>query len=267
MNIVNLKTFLTVVELRNLNKAAARLHVTQSTVSARIDALEESLDQQLMLRSRKGTELTKAGFALLRYAENIVHTWERGQQAIKLPEGYQASISISCEHDLWQGCVEPWLDQMAAEHPALAIEIWPGHRSEIDAWLKSGLVDAAITREPFAGELIATRPFAVDQLIHVRASHRGADAKFIMVDHGPEFRRQFADHKHHAKFTFGKGGSSWALNKILLENYSGYLPSKMVSHHLSNGNLTQVTETPTYTTSSHLSWRTAIEENIAWIKG
>jgi DNA-binding transcriptional LysR family regulator len=267
MNIVTLKTFLTVVELRNLNKAADRLHVTQSTVSARIDALEASLGQQLMVRSRKGAALTKAGFALQRYAENIVQTWERGQQAIKIPEGYEASISISCEHDLWQGSVEPWLDEMTKKHADLAIEIWPGHRSEIEAWLNSGLVDAAITREPLAGKFIATKPFQDDKLVHVRGSNSNPNAKFIMVDHGPEFRRQFTHNKLQARFTFGKGGSVWALNKILKDNYSGYLPEQMVNQYLHNGELIQVPDSMTYATTSHLSWRTSVEEDLPWVKG
>ena len=47
MNISALKTFLTVVDLGNLNKAAERLNVTQSTVTARLDSLEEALGQRL----------------------------------------------------------------------------------------------------------------------------------------------------------------------------------------------------------------------------
>ena len=62
MNIVVLKTFLAVVQTGNLNKAAELINVTQSTVTARLDALDSELGQALLVRSRKGTQLTKAGF-------------------------------------------------------------------------------------------------------------------------------------------------------------------------------------------------------------
>jgi len=50
MNLVTLKTFLAVVQTGNLNKAADLLNVTQSTVTARLDALDTELGQSLLLR-------------------------------------------------------------------------------------------------------------------------------------------------------------------------------------------------------------------------
>jgi DNA-binding transcriptional LysR family regulator len=89
MNLAALETFLAVVDAGNLNKAAERLNVTQSTVTARLDALDDALDdalgQKLLVRSRKGAQLTKAGFAFQRHAELIVRTWEQGQKAVGLP--------------------------------------------------------------------------------------------------------------------------------------------------------------------------------------
>ena len=163
MNITTLKTFLTVIELKNLNKAAQRLNVTQSTVSARIDSLEQALGQRLLVRSRRGTQTTKAGFAFLRHAENTVQSWERGRRAMELPKAFRATVSISCEQDLWEGQVEAWLNRVVSRDPLLAVEIWPGARAEIQAWLGSGLIDAAVMREPIAGEGVATRlfPFSI----------------------------------------------------------------------------------------------------------
>ena len=52
MNIAAIQTFLAVVETGNLNKAAERLNVTQSTITARLDALEASLGAALLVRNR-----------------------------------------------------------------------------------------------------------------------------------------------------------------------------------------------------------------------
>ena len=265
MNIVTLKTFLAVVELKNLNKAAERLNVTQSTVSARLDALEESLGQRLLVRARSGAQMTKAGFALQRHAENTVQAWELGRRAIELPEGYQATVSISCEHDLWEGNVELWLDRVTSRNPSLAVEVWPGARIEINTWLGSGLIDAAITREPVSGEGIATRLFDQDELVHVRAADSDEGVPFVMVDHGPEFRRNFARDAKLARITYGTGGSRWALDQILSGNCSGYLPARMIGLHLASGRLQPIGGASTYRISSHLSWRQSSSEEHPWL--
>ncbi|PSQ93868.1 MAG: hypothetical protein BRD57_01310, partial [Proteobacteria bacterium SW_6_67_9] len=54
-----LDTFLDLLETRNFHDTAANLEVTQSTVSARIRALEQALGARLFVRGRGGgTELT-----------------------------------------------------------------------------------------------------------------------------------------------------------------------------------------------------------------
>ncbi len=76
MNLVLARTFLELVNAKNFNKAADRLHVTQSTVTVRIAALEELLGQQLFTREKSGVGLTVAGRKFLPYAELLLQTWQ-----------------------------------------------------------------------------------------------------------------------------------------------------------------------------------------------
>ena len=55
------RTFLVVVAAGSFVAAAERLHVTQSTVSTRIQRLEEKLGAELFVRNKSGTTLTSAG--------------------------------------------------------------------------------------------------------------------------------------------------------------------------------------------------------------
>ena len=66
MKISNLQTFLAVIETGSLSRAAARLHITQSTVTARLQALEDSLGQRLVNRQKSGAVPTAAGLRLRR---------------------------------------------------------------------------------------------------------------------------------------------------------------------------------------------------------
>jgi DNA-binding transcriptional LysR family regulator len=56
-----LEAFLEVARLQNLSRAAEALYVSQPTVTARLQNLEASLEEQLFVRTRRGMRLTEAG--------------------------------------------------------------------------------------------------------------------------------------------------------------------------------------------------------------
>ena len=87
MNIDALRTFIEVIETGSLVGAARRLNVTQSTVTARMDRLEEEVGQKLLHRYKSGAELTSAGFTFQRYAELMLQGWRRAKSEASLPEG------------------------------------------------------------------------------------------------------------------------------------------------------------------------------------
>lgn len=61
MNIRNLEYFIKVVDTNSFTKAAEELFISQSAISQQIKALEDELGFPLMIRNRKGFELTQAG--------------------------------------------------------------------------------------------------------------------------------------------------------------------------------------------------------------
>ena len=67
INLEQLKTFLTVVRMGSIRKAAVGLNLTQPAVTTRIKSLEESLSVKLFERSSGGLKLTKRGEMLIRY--------------------------------------------------------------------------------------------------------------------------------------------------------------------------------------------------------
>src|SRR5262249_45310894 len=117
MNHAELATFLAVAELKSLARAAQRLNVTQSTVTSRLDSLEEKLGQTLLHRRKSGTELTSAGFKFIRYAELVTQLWRQASYEIGLPMGFTGVCNLGCYFDLWEGVGARFLDHMHRRRP------------------------------------------------------------------------------------------------------------------------------------------------------
>ncbi len=79
------KTFLEIVASGSFIRAAERLHVTQTAVSARVRTLEELLGRKLFVRNKAGASLTTAGERFLRYAQTLVQVWERARHQVLVP--------------------------------------------------------------------------------------------------------------------------------------------------------------------------------------
>src|ERR1700754_132957 len=87
MELRQLSQFLAVAEDRHFTRAAARVHLTQSSLSSSIRALEQELGCDLFVRSTRQVELTEAGRALLPAARSAVAAAEDGRDAVAAVQG------------------------------------------------------------------------------------------------------------------------------------------------------------------------------------
>lgn len=268
MNIVTAQTFLEVIACGNLNRAAEHLNVTQSTVTTRINALEDELGQQLLVRNRSGTRLTAAGYKFQRYAETLVQTWKQARHEVSLPESFDSACTLACHYDLWNGIGDVWCDHMRRRNPAVALTIWPGAHDDIHRWIGSGLVDTAMVFEVQARSGWSLEPVFEDQLIQVATRRRSVvrwDPNYVFVDHGAEFRRQHAAAypvDETAAVTFGH--STWALVQILKHGGSGYLPRRLISADIAAGRLFEVDGAARFTRAAYLHSNEAVTADWAW---
>ncbi len=82
MQLRQLEYFVAVVEESNFTRAAQRVHVSQSGVSAQIRQLERELGQVLLDRSGRAVRPTHAGAALLPYARAALAAVSGARQAV-----------------------------------------------------------------------------------------------------------------------------------------------------------------------------------------
>lgn len=94
MNIEYLDYFCKVALAGNISKAAKEAHISQSALSQQILKLEEILGCKLLERSNKGVELTEKGLIVLKYADNIIRTYETMLQELEQVDKKERYIKI-----------------------------------------------------------------------------------------------------------------------------------------------------------------------------
>jgi DNA-binding transcriptional LysR family regulator len=256
MNLPNIETFIAIAESGQLNRAAARLHVTQSTVTARLNNLEAELGQTLFLRRKSGTELTSAGFRFQRYAQLMVDTWRQARQETALPADIDTTFNLGCHPDLWAGLGVNLFEYLHDHHSRVAISAWSGEQPELDRWLGSGLIDAALSYAPASRANRREYRLQPDRLVLVSTQPRQLmrqDPDYIYVDSGEEFRKN-----HAAAYADGDtptvtlASTSWARDYLLLRGGSGYLPLRLVEQQLDDGRFHRVEAAPEFERNVYL---------------
>ncbi len=269
MNISAIQTFLAVTQTGNLNRAAEQLNVTQSAITSRLNALEQSLGAKLLNRARSGATLTKAGYAFLDQAELIVTTWANARSQASLPKGVTRVFSLVCDPSLWSGLAAPWVADLRKQHAETASEIWSGAASDAQRWLQSGMSDAALLTEPLTGADLAHRLFAQENLVQVSSIPRAVqdwDPAYVFVNYGPAFRAQHtATWPRDDTAAASYSNPDWALAHVLDHGGSAYLPEALAHPYLTEGLLHRVTGAPRFQRQSYLSWRKASADIFGWL--
>jgi len=137
-----LKSFVAVAESGGFTRAAARVHSTQSTVSAQIQRLENEAEHPLFVRSTRSVCLTPAGEQLLGYARTILRLNEDAR--LCLSGGRAAGrLRVGAAEDL-AGWLPKILRSFTRQCPEVRIEVEIGIGTELFTMMETQALDVAI---------------------------------------------------------------------------------------------------------------------------
>jgi len=189
MDIDQARTFLAISAHGSFLEAANRLHVTQSTVSARIQNLEADLGVRLFVRNRAGASLTPAGRRFHRHAKSLVLTVEQARHDVGLPSRFRASIRIGGRIALWEGFLPRWVGWMRRIAPDVSVQSEIGFEEDLMRRLIEGTLDIGVMYTPsHAPGLIVEHLFEETLvLISSKRETRWPGEDYIYVDWGPGF--------------------------------------------------------------------------------
>lgn len=166
--------FLAVAEERHFGRAAKRLNMSQPPLTEQIKVLEQSLKLQLFNRSRRGTQLSPAGAAILPAVQQFAGQVERLERVIReVAAGQSGVLHVGAITSAMLETVPPVLDALKQAHPDLTVFV-----SEIDSVdaipaLEAGELDLAFVRvDGEVGNGIAVMPLSEDRLaVAVQKDH------------------------------------------------------------------------------------------------
>jgi LysR family transcriptional activator of nhaA len=169
LNYHHLRYFWAIAHERNLTRAAARMHVSQSALSIQLRQLEERLGQKLFERSGKRLVLTEAGHIALDYADTIFRAGDElvgmlqgqgpaGRQALRI--GAVATLSRNFQFAL----LRPLMNR-----PDIELVLHSGSLRELLAQLDAHTLDLVLTNvavprdagRPWHSHLIAQQPVSL----------------------------------------------------------------------------------------------------------
>lgn len=148
MNIKQLEAFVWIVRLGSFSAAAERLYTTQSTVSARIQELEEAIGVSLFDRSHHRARLTPKGQELIPYAERLLALTSEIRHRV----GDPAALAGVARVGVAELIAITWLPDLANavhdKYPGVTLELTMGLTNALIANLREGDLDLALIPGP-----------------------------------------------------------------------------------------------------------------------
>jgi DNA-binding transcriptional LysR family regulator len=249
MDIDQARTFLTIAAHGSFLEAARRLHLTQSTVSARIQRLEEDLDTRLFVRNRSGATMTQAGRRFLEHAKRLVLTADQARHDIGLPSRYRATIRIGGRIALWEGLLPQWVGNMRRVAPDVAIRCEIGFEEDLMRHLIEGTLDIGLMYTPSHSPGLVVEHLFDETLVLVssRAEDKAPGEDYIYVEWGPGFYAQHTQNYPDLERPPQIVNIGWLGVQLILNNGgSCFLPIRMAQPFIDAGLLFQVPASPEF---------------------
>jgi DNA-binding transcriptional LysR family regulator len=184
-----LEYFVAVAEEQNFTKAAERVHISQSGVSARIRQLERELGAELFDRSARSAVLTVAGRAALEHARAALAAAEAVGRAVSEVTGLvRGALAVG----MVVGCtVTPLFDALATfhlAHPGVDISLSEDDSDRLLDAVRSGALDVALVGTATAAPdglhaltIVSERLVAAVPAEHPLATRRGVALRDVVA--------------------------------------------------------------------------------------
>lgn len=178
MELRHLEYFVAVAEEKHFTRAAERMRVAQSGLSASIRALERELDADLFVRHTRRVELTDAGRALLAEAHRTLASAAAARDAVAAVRGLlRGSLTVGSEQCLGVIDLPPVLASFRRAHPGVEIRLRYAGSGHIVEQIRLGRLNIGFVGLPGPPpDGVRLLPLATEEMVLLcHAGHRLAE--------------------------------------------------------------------------------------------
>ncbi|AEW99392.1 LysR family transcriptional regulator [Streptantibioticus cattleyicolor] len=151
MELRHLEYFVAVAEERHFTRAAVRLQVSQSGLSASIRSLERELGAALFVRSTRSVALTEAGRALLDEASRTLASARAAREAVAATQGLlRGALTVGTEQCVAGVHPPSLLAAFHQRHPRVEIRLRQAGSLQLVEEVAAGRIDVAFVVSPDA---------------------------------------------------------------------------------------------------------------------
>lgn len=167
MDFGQVEAFVQVAANNSFSRAAAALQLTQPSITARIQALEREMGEELFERGGRGVRLSDAGRIFLPYAERILQLQQEARDAVEEVRNVQlGSLRVGSAITVSTYVLPKILHRFRQEYPGVDVVIRTGRSEQVLNMLLADEVQVAIIRT-FANPEIDITPLYDDEIVLV----------------------------------------------------------------------------------------------------
>jgi DNA-binding transcriptional LysR family regulator len=167
-DLTDLRLFLNVHEAGTITGGADATHMTLASASERIRGMEDSLGVPLLLRERRGVQLTPAGRTLLHHAHLVIQQMERLQGELgDYGTGLKGHVRMLCNTSALSEHLPEVLSNFLAAHPRISVDLEERTSGDIVDALRNDVCDIGMVSDSVDLEGLEVFPFRADPLVLV----------------------------------------------------------------------------------------------------
>lgn len=160
-----LRYFLEVIEQKNISRAAERLGIRQPSLSEAIRRLESQLGHPLLIRTKKGVVVTKAGDRFTEFARNLLSQTSRlSSELAKQEMELSGSYSIGCHPSVGLYTLNRFVPKLLNEYTKLKFQFHFDLSRKITEQVVSSKTDIGIVVNPVRHPELVIIPLFQDEV-------------------------------------------------------------------------------------------------------
>ena len=140
--------FKTIAEVRNITKAAEKLHIAQPSLTQCLQRIEKNLDCALFYRKKQGLELTKAGELYYQTACRTLELWDDfARKMAGLKEQNHRQLTIGASWYNTNLALIPVLSRYRKEYSYVDINLVEKNTDELERMLSRGKLNLILAHQ------------------------------------------------------------------------------------------------------------------------